>query len=182
MRYQLVVTGVGGQGVIFLVRLLGLCAVKKGLPFIGTETHGMAQRGGTVVSHVKLGGFRAPLVGEGRADLLLGLYPTETMRFLSYLRKGGAVVTNADNSFPYLPDFRIFPVPAYRYVLDGRVNPKSVNVFLLGYATGALDEFPFTFEDVAAALEELNPRFAGENIRALETGYKEGSARALPQK
>ncbi len=171
MRYQIVLTGIGGQGTIFLVKLLAQCALNRGLQFIGTETHGMAQKGGTVVSYLKIGNFSAPLVGKGQADLLLGLYPTETLRFLYYLKPGGAVVTNVEGEFPELEGFKVFKAQASRLAVEGRINPKSVNVFLLGYAMKILDDFPFSKEEVEKAIAELNPRFAEANVNALNAGY-----------
>jgi len=171
MRYQIVLTGVGGQGTIFLVKLLAQCALNKGLDFIGTETHGMAQKGGTVISYLKIGDFKAPLVGRGRAELLLGLYPTETLRFLYYLKPDGVVVTNVEGEeFPELP-FKTYTAPASELAVKGEINPKSLNVFMLGYAMAVVEDFPFTKEEVEEAIYQLNPRFAPPNVEALNKGY-----------
>ncbi len=171
MRYQIVLTGVGGQGTIFLVKVLSLCTLKKGVDFIGTETHGMAQKGGTVISYIKIGNFRAPLVGEGQADLLLGLYPTETLRFLYYLKPDGYVVTNTEGDFPELPGFNIVKAPASQLAVEGEINPKSLNVFMLGVALKTVPDFPFTKEEVEEAITEINPMFADVNLSVLEKGY-----------
>jgi indolepyruvate ferredoxin oxidoreductase beta subunit len=171
MRYQIVLTGVGGQGTIFLVKLLARCALNRGLDFIGTETHGMAQKGGTVISYLKIGDFKAPLVGRGRAELLLGLYPTETLRFLYYLKPDGVVVTNVEGEgFPELP-FKTYTAPASELAVKGEINPKSLNVFMLGYAMAVVEDFPFTKEEVEEAIYQLNPRFAPTNVEALNKGY-----------
>jgi len=171
MRYQIVLTGVGGQGTIFLVKLLAQCALNKGIDFIGTETHGMAQKGGTVISYLKIGNFRAPLVGEGQADLLLGLYPTETLRFLYYLKPGGTIVTNVEGDFPEISSFKLFKIPASSLAVKGEINPKSLNVFILGYALRVAENFPFSKEEVERAIVELNPKFAQANLEALNKGY-----------
>ena len=171
MRYQIVLTGVGGQGTIFLVKVLSRCAMNRGVDFIGTETHGMAQKGGTVISYIKIGDFKAPLVGEGQADLLLGLYPTETLRFLYYLKPNGYVVTNVEEDFPELPSFNVVKAPASQFAVEGKINPKSLNVFMLGVALRNVPDFPFTKEEVAKAIIEINPRFAEVNLNVLETGY-----------
>jgi len=171
MRYQIVLTGVGGQGTIFLVKVLSLCALKKGVDFIGTETHGMAQKGGTVISYIKIGNFRAPLVGEGQADLLLGLYPTETLRFLYYLKPDGYVVTNTEGDFPELPGFNVVKAPAFQLAVEGKINPKSLNVFMLGVALKTVPDFPFTKEEIKEAITEINPKFADVNLPVLEKGY-----------
>ncbi|SMO57665.1 indolepyruvate ferredoxin oxidoreductase beta subunit [Balnearium lithotrophicum] len=171
MKYQIVLSGVGGQGTIFLVKVLSLCSLNRGIPFIGTETHGMAQKGGTVVSYLKIGNFRAPLVGEGRADLLLGLYPTETLRFLRYLKPGGTIVTNSDGDFPEFEEFNIFAVDGSQLAVEGKINPKSLNVFMLGYTLKVVNDFPFTKEEVEKAIYQINPRFAEANLEALNKGY-----------
>ncbi len=171
MRYQIVLTGVGGQGTIFLVKVLSRCAMNRGVDFIGTETHGMAQKGGTVISYIKIGNFKAPLVGEGQADLLLGLYPTETLRFLYYLKPNGYVVTNIEGDFPELPGFNIVKAPASQLAVDGKINPKSLNVFMLGVTLKTVPDFPFTKEEIEKAITEVNPRFSEANIKALEKGY-----------
>ncbi|TCK05432.1 2-oxoacid:acceptor oxidoreductase family protein [Phorcysia thermohydrogeniphila] len=175
MRYQIVLTGVGGQGTIFLVKLLAQCALNKGIDFIGTETHGMAQKGGTVISYLKIGNFRAPLVGEGQADLLLGLYPTETLRFLSYLKPNGYIVTNIEDAFPKIEGFKLFTVNASELAVKGEINPKSLNVFILGYALKVVEGFPFSKEELEKAIVELNPKFADANIDALNKGYSVAS-------
>ena len=171
MKYQIVLTGVGGQGTIFLVKVLSLCSLNKNVAFIGTETHGMAQKGGTVVSYLKIGNFRAPLVGEGRADLLLGLYPTETLRFLHYLKPGGTIVTNSNGNFPDIEGFSVFEVNGSQLAVSGEINPKSLNVFMLGYALKVVKDFPFSKEEVEEAIRQVNPRFAEVNIEAFNKGY-----------
>jgi len=170
MRYQIVLAGVGGQGTIFLVKVLSRCALNRGVNFIGTETHGMAQKGGTVISYLKIGNFKAPLIGKGQADLLLGLYPTETLRFLHYLKPEGYIVTNSSGDFPDLEWFKIRTVPASEMAISGRINPKSLNVFVLGAAIKT-EGFPFSKGEVEKAIVQVNPRFADANIEALNQGY-----------
>ena len=93
-RFQLVVAGVGGQGILFATRLLEEAALARGLPVLGAETHGMSQRGGSVLSHFKVGPFRSPMVRRGTADCLLGMELTEAYRNAAYLRPGGLAILN----------------------------------------------------------------------------------------
>lgn len=93
--WQAVVAGVGGQGVIFVTRMLANLAQDAGRRVLISEVHGMAQRGGSVVSHLKLGDFAGPLVALGRADLVLSLDPGEAVRNLQYLAPGSCLVVNA---------------------------------------------------------------------------------------
>jgi indolepyruvate ferredoxin oxidoreductase beta subunit len=89
-------TGVGGQGTLTATTMLAQAAMAKGLHVTTGEVHGMAQRGGVVVSALLIGGFMSPRIAPGEADLLLGFEPLETLRALPVLKKGGAVVSNAD--------------------------------------------------------------------------------------
>ncbi len=94
MKQQIIVSGLGGQGALTLTRLLAEAAAAQGLPVITSETHGMAQRGGTVISMIKVGPFRGPLIPAGEADRGLFLHPKNLAVHRFYLRKGGAVFVN----------------------------------------------------------------------------------------
>jgi indolepyruvate ferredoxin oxidoreductase beta subunit len=97
MIYNIVAVGVGGQGVLFLARLLGEAAVEEGLyPCIG-EVHGMSQRGGTVVTTIRISDRRGlgPLIGIGRGDALIGLEPLEAARFVDMVSRDGFAVVNS---------------------------------------------------------------------------------------
>ena len=99
-RWQAIVAGVGGQGVLFVTRMLAAAARSKSAKVLISEVHGMAQRGGSVVSHLKAGGFASPLVTAGRAQLLFSLDAGEAIRNLAYLAPGATLVVNAPG-----PDF-----------------------------------------------------------------------------
>ncbi len=181
LNYQIVIAGVGGQGVLFTSRLLTEAARGRGLPVIGSETHGMSQRGGSVAAHLKLGRFWSPLVADGEADLLLGLDPVEAHRALPCLRAGsGALcVVNASGERPF-PDPLVAPllqkagvtvsvVDADRIAL-GMDAPLLANLIVLGHAT-TVEGFPFTFDEICAAMEAVSaPALRERNRRALERG------------
>jgi indolepyruvate ferredoxin oxidoreductase beta subunit len=93
--WQAVVAGVGGQGVLFVTRMLAGAVAGDADQVLISEVHGMAQRGGSVLSHLKVGAFVGPLVAKGRADLLLSLDPGEAIRNLGFLAPGGNLVVNA---------------------------------------------------------------------------------------
>lgn len=97
---DIVIVGVGGQGVILISDVLGRAAVKAGLPVRGAETHGMAQRGGSVINHTRLGCRFSPMVPSGGADVLLALEPAEALRFGHYISKDGVALINTE---PVLP-------------------------------------------------------------------------------
>jgi indolepyruvate ferredoxin oxidoreductase beta subunit len=97
---DIVIVGVGGQGVILISDVLGRAAVKAGLPVRGAETHGMAQRGGSVINHTRIGCRFSPMVPSGGADVLLALEPAEALRFGHYISKDGVALINTE---PVLP-------------------------------------------------------------------------------
>jgi len=102
MKYSLVLTGVGGQGTILASRAISLAAMEKGYSFRSTETLGMAQRGGSVISHIRFGdNLYSPLIPAGQADALLGFDLVEAVRWVSLLKMGGVAIVNADFVPPY---------------------------------------------------------------------------------
>lgn len=184
MKCQIVIAGVGGQGVLFGARIFTEIAKKRGLPVLGSETHGMAQRGGSVTSHLKIGDFRSPLVGEGDADVLLGLDCLEAHRTLPFLRPadggpGALCVVSA-------PDAQAFPNPRVADALRemgveihtcsadaAALNLGSVlsaNLVLLGFAAG-IASFPFSYDETREAVEAVSsPAHRAANLGALERG------------
>ena len=192
MRRDIVLCGTGGQGTVLASRLLATAAMSKGLPVKTAETIGMAQRGGSVLSHVRVGeGVASPLVGSGRADVILAFEPAEAARQLRLLKPGGAVVVS---NRPVVPVSAVTGGPAYDLdavmgYLRGAVSnltvvdadaaarelgsAKVLNVLLLGAAarTGALG---FTVEEVRAAVHDVVPeRFLALNDRALDYAKEE---------
>ncbi|MCK5916637.1 MAG: 2-oxoacid:acceptor oxidoreductase family protein, partial [Deltaproteobacteria bacterium] len=96
---KLIIAGLGGQGVVFLSRLIGQTALLAGDDFITYESHGMAMRGGSVSSQVKIGKYNSPLIGAGTADILLVLAPGEYERNQHFLKPGGLALVNSATSF-----------------------------------------------------------------------------------
>lgn len=186
MSTNVILCGVGGQGTVLASKLIASAAMRRGLPVKTAETIGMAQRGGSVFSHVRIGeGAHTPLVGRGRADLIVAFEPAEAVRMLPFLRPGGMVVTS---DRPLVPVSAMTGGPAYDLdgimarlaalgercvvvdaarALDELGSGRVLNVVLLGAAarTGALG---LTVDDVRGALEELLPeRLLDLNLRAL---------------
>jgi len=133
VRQQIVLSGVGGQGILFLSRLLAEAAIAGGFPVLTSETHGMAQRGGVVVSHLKVGGFDSPLVRTGRADLLLVLKEENVAVHRHFLADGGTLVVNAPVPTDAGPGVRVHAVDADALALSAG-TPLAVNLVLLGFA------------------------------------------------
>jgi indolepyruvate ferredoxin oxidoreductase beta subunit len=97
---DLVVVGVGGQGVILVSNVIGVAAVKAGYAVRGAETHGMAQRGGSVISHIRIGCTYGPMVPPGGANVLLALEPAEALRYAHFIASDGVALVNTQ---PILP-------------------------------------------------------------------------------
>jgi indolepyruvate ferredoxin oxidoreductase beta subunit len=101
MPKNIILCGVGGQGTILASKLIAAAAMAKDIKIQSAETIGMAQRGGSVFSHLRMGsGPHAPLIGRGKADLIIGFEPAETVRQLPFLKPDGAVVVS---SRPVMP-------------------------------------------------------------------------------
>ena len=95
MNKNIVLCGVGGQGIVLAAKLLAAAAMENGLNVMSAETIGMAQRGGSVFSFVKIGdAVDTPMMGNGTADLIIGFEPGEAVRVLPYLKAGGTVITS----------------------------------------------------------------------------------------
>lgn len=162
---ELILCGRGGQGIVFLTRQIGEIAAAKGLEVISSETHGMAVRGGSINSHLRIGGFFSPLIRQGHADFLLSLDQSETSNNRHYLKPGGLIVENS----PSPPEPGIRRIDATGIARDlGRVQLE--NVVLLGFASMA-DGFPVSPEEIRAQIDK-DPRSGVRemNLRAFQAG------------
>ncbi|MGQ9688462.1 MAG: 2-oxoacid:acceptor oxidoreductase family protein [Desulfobaccales bacterium] len=164
MKQQIIVSGLGGQGAVTLTRLLGEAALALGLPVITSETHGMAQRGGAVISMVKVGPYRGPLVPAGAADLGLFLHAPNLAVHRPYLKPGGALVVNTALPGDYLA------VDALGLAAKLGLPPVAANLILSGFtaAQGLLFCGGGFLENL---VRETSPeRFRAGNVQALQAG------------
>ncbi len=185
--FNVLVVGVGGQGILTLSQLIGEAALTRGLNVLVAETHGLSQRGGAVVVHVRIGDVDSPLIPLGEADLMIGLELLEVLRNISYMRRGGFIVADRLVVPPSTPDTRAPSFESVVKALEGLdvkliVAPASevaeklgdirvANVYLLGLALSKtkLGEL-LDYNSVAKALRRLpNPEL---NLKALELGYR----------
>jgi len=167
MRYQIVIAGFGGQGVVFLVKVLALCAGNRDISFLGTENHGMSQRGGAVSCDIKIGDFSNPVIDNGQADLIIGLDANEALRNLHLLKQGAYVVSNAEKDFPELP-FEVVLADANKKALMNEFPIQGLNVFMLGIALSKVESFPFSIEEVKQAITQMNAKVAAQNMQVLD--------------
>ncbi|MDR3603883.1 MAG: indolepyruvate oxidoreductase subunit beta [Syntrophaceae bacterium] len=185
------VSGVGGFGIGSVIRILSSAAQIKGLKAIGSETHGLAQRGGVVISTLQIGKdiTGSPLIIKGSADIVITLEPLEALRAMPYLKRKGVIIYNTQKfqplsvrlgsaKYPTLDDIkaelekvtdRVIPVDASLKAKELGLS-ESANVVLLGRLTreGAV---PFDIETMRQAIRETTPaRYLDINLKALEVG------------
>jgi len=171
IQQQIVISGVGGQGVLFVTRLMAEAAIRKGLPVLTSETHGMAQRGGTVISHLKVGAYTSPLIRTGQADVLLAMKDEGAAQHGHYLhRDGWAVVNGADGA----DGWRRLAADELAHQIG---NPRAVNLVVLGgaLAEGASHPLFCTAEDIRAVLAErlaAKPALLEKSYKALDAGLQ----------
>ncbi len=176
---RLILAGLGGQGVIFMTHLLAQTAMDQGHSVIVTETHGMSQRGGSVISHLRIGGSEAPLMRRGTADVLLGLEADEAVRNLSFLRRGGVAFVNSNDGLrPEVAehleqlDIEVQSLPATSMALE--IGSAAVtNVVLTGFAA-AHPSMRLSIDALRETLVAIAPRGRDLNLQALEAGYRAG--------
>jgi indolepyruvate ferredoxin oxidoreductase beta subunit len=189
---NIIICGVGGQGVVLMSELLGNAAVRDGVAVKGSEVLGMAQRGGSVFSNIRLGGDTlAPLTPEGRCDILIAVEPSEALRNIQYLARDSVVVLNTRQVYPYTvflgqsgyPEIdqikdRLNAVTTRIITLDATAlaqqagSIQAANVVMLGalYGTGLL---PVTVETARAGILSRFKAKVGEiNTKAFDLGYE----------
>jgi indolepyruvate ferredoxin oxidoreductase beta subunit len=185
MKNDIIISGVGGQGILSIAASIGLAAVANDLFLKQAEVHGMSQRGGDVQSHLRLSDKKiaSDLIPYGRANLIISVEPMESLRYLPWLSADGWLVTNS-NPFINIPDY-----PAIDELLkeikkiknhiiidaDGIAknsgSSRSGNMVILGAASPYID---MPFESLENAIRELFGRKGEEivqaNLKALNAG------------
>jgi indolepyruvate ferredoxin oxidoreductase beta subunit len=183
---NVLICGVGGQGILLASQVLSDVALLSGLDVRKSEVHGMAQRGGSVVSHVRLGPqVYSSLIKPGEADVVLAFEKLEGLRWLPYLAPSGAVVVNrqeiapmsvifGDAEYPQDTEERIRKGSRRALFIDGLAeaeklgNPKVVNVILLGVLSKSLQFPEKTWHE--ALKGRVKPKFLELNEKAFARG------------
>lgn len=184
--YNVLIVGVGGQGIILASNVLGKVAARHGYDVKKNEIHGMAQRGGSVSSHVRFGrSVSSPIIKMGEADVLMSFEQIETLRHFSYLSRKGKVIVNDQKILPpavftgqqeYPPDVlaKIKDKVPDAVCVDGADvaaklgNPRVVNVIFLGILSTFLDIPAGVYEEVLR--ESLKPGLVDINLKAFHEG------------
>ncbi len=163
MKQQIIVSGIGGQGVLFLTRVIAQAAVNRGIAVLTSETHGMAQRGGTVLSTIKVGDFSSPLIRTGQADAGLLLWEENLPVHKPLLKENGPLLVNTAASGP---GERIDASGIARNL----GNAVLANLVLLGLAIRQESLF-CTAEECETAIKQLAPpKFVDQNLKAFHEG------------
>ena len=185
MTFNLMIAGVGGQGTVLASKIIAAAAMKKGFDVRTTETIGMAQRGGSVFGHVRIGeNIFSPLIPQGKADAIIAFELAEAVRQLAYLRNNGTVIAcnRAVFSVGMGGTYEVSEMTEYLktkapklILVDGEKltrgqNAKTLNVSLLGAAAQS-GIFPFEAQTIPEILPEVLPEhFLQMNVNAFETG------------
>jgi len=198
--YKIHLIGVGGQGTVKASTIVGEAAMKKGLNVVMSEVHGMAQRGGTVVTELKIGEAQSPLIEEGAADLLIAFEPTEALRSFNKINSESFVIVNSSSIIPFTVSLGISEYPELSYVfeelktkiknlliIDAQKIAKeagsiiSENMVLLGAAV-AIPNFPVDKKLIIQSMKEnLPPKSVEMNLKAFELGFKEVKNKGLTE-
>jgi indolepyruvate ferredoxin oxidoreductase beta subunit len=187
MKYDIVLSGVGGQGVLSLSAIIAASAMREGLHVKQSEVHGMSQRGGSVQAHLRIadGPIASDLIPRGGADLILSMEPVESLRYVAWLKPGGSIVTaaNAVVNIPDYPDLdtvlaRVRALPNGVVVEAERLaeeagDLQATNTVMVGAAASRLPMKPDTFERaVVETFRRKGERAVAINLAAFRSGQK----------
>jgi indolepyruvate ferredoxin oxidoreductase beta subunit len=188
MKKDIILSGVGGQGILSIAAIIGLAALERNLFVKQSEVHGMSQRGGAVQSHLRIADkeISSDLIPYGEADLIISVEPMESLRYLPYLANEGWIITNTTPfiNIPNYPDLDslLKKITSYKNVIAFNADeiarrikaPKASNVVILGAASSFL-EIPI--ENLQGGIRSLFARKGEEiinmNISALNAGLEE---------
>lgn len=184
---SVLIVGVGGQGTLLASRLLGNAMLQKGYDVKVSEVHGMSQRGGSVVTHVRYGDeVSSPIIEQGGADVILAFEKLEAARYLTWLKKGGTIVVNTQqiDPMPVITGAAQYPADILDEIRTKGVrvveldalslaekagSVKAVNVVLIGAMAKKLDLPKETWIETIKAT--VPPKFTQLNIEAFELGF-----------
>ncbi|WP_455391642.1 indolepyruvate oxidoreductase subunit beta [[Eubacterium] cellulosolvens] len=193
--FDLVLVGVGGQGVVMLSNAIGEACAQAGINAITGELHGLSQRSGTVYIHMRVGGSDiSPLIPYGEADAIISLEAMEALRYIEYLKDNGIIIMNKRVIHPTIEIANLSKEKSTDFIqletiieqlrkatkniaqIDGLAlaneagNPLTENAIFIG-ALAALAELPISVEDMKKGLEKVVPKKAIEqNMKAFELG------------
>ncbi len=185
MKNDIILAGVGGQGILTIAATIGLAALQKNLFIKQSEVHGMSQRGGAVQSHMRISDkpIFSDLIPKGKAGLIISIEPMESLRYLPFISKNGWIITNSKpyKNIPEYPDedalmeeirkqHNFVVIDADKIAKDIQ-SKRSSNIVMLGAATSFID---IPIKNFEKAIEELflpkGKEIVEKNIEALHKG------------
>ena len=187
MKKDIILSGVGGQGILSIATVIGQAALKDGLYMKQAEVHGMSQRGGSVVTYVRFGDkVYSPVIDKGEADYILSFEKLEALRWIEYLKIGGQIITNTQEVDPMpvitgamqYPDNIIEKLESAGAKVDAKDflsiaeeagSAKAVNIVLMGRLSDYFKDIPYEVWD--KAIDEIVPeKYRDLNHKALKLG------------
>lgn len=194
MKQDIILSGVGGQGIVSIASVIGLAALEEKLHIKQSEVHGMSQRGGAVMSHLRISSqpISSDLIPTGKADMILSAEPMESLRYLPYLSKQGWVISNSRpfvniNNYPEVEEImnEISKLPHSlladaEQIAEEAGSVRTSNMVMLGVAA------PFLVISKEALKKGVEKLFASKskevidmNLKAFEIGYAYSKAKGL---
>ncbi len=203
MKYDILLSGVGGQGLMLLSAVIGEACVSRDINVVTEEQHGLAQRSGSVSAHVRIGNVHSPLILYGSADMLIALEAMEALRFIEFLKPNGFIVMDTRIQHPVMetnflvanrnesPNYvkldsiieqlrkvtnNIIQMDASTIATEAG-NARTANIVLLGAASTTID-FPLEEAWIKDAISQVVPeRTIDVNLRAFDLGVKQTTTR-----
>ncbi|MBQ9583497.1 MAG: indolepyruvate oxidoreductase subunit beta [Bacteroidales bacterium] len=189
MKKDIILAGVGGQGILSIAAVIGHAAIKENLYIKQAEVHGMSQRGGDVQSHLRLSSepIASDLIARGRADIIISLEPMEALRYLPFLAPDGWIVTNTTPfvNIPNYPDSEalLSELKSRKNVIlldvdaaaKAAGNPRGSNIALLGACSGILG---IEADKLEAGISDIFSRKGASVVEANLAAFRAGAAAA----
>ncbi|MCX8185056.1 MAG: indolepyruvate oxidoreductase subunit beta [Sulfolobales archaeon] len=187
---NLVITGVGGQGQLFLSRVISETFLRLGIPSLVAETHGMSQRGGSVIVHVRIGdAVKAPTIPQKQAEIMIGMELIEAARYVDYLRDGGVAIVNEKLITPPGRNVKLKEDDLLKYLREKPIKlltvrssqravslgiPLSANVHMFGAFIGLLEAVRTLDSSVDDVVKSVLPRrFLDQNLLLYRAGKED---------
>lgn len=189
-KTDIVITGVGGQGVLLISKILGDAAIDSDINVVTSEIHGMAQRGGVVTSIVRFGDVYGPMISDGDADIILSLEPVEALRVAEKMSPKTTIIMNTSPVIPFTVSLGSEKYPPIdeimtqlkkftsqiitldaKKVAESIGVPMALNVVMLGALAGA-ELLPIKKTKIVDAMKRnVSSKYMNKNINAFELGY-----------